>query len=218
MKLVARTLTLGVCLAALAGCSSAPPAKSPTPAPTKAAATATPAATASAVASASASPAASASPSASATPSESGSPSESAGGDTITNEGAGFQLTVPQGWEQHKDGEVFATGPKDGSFIVLFLAPDEDSIEGVVKDLDKLLGKFVQDVKVDGEGKESDTNGMKTFSLSGTGKAEGKDAFWTVDIIKSKKVFLMLSFGDPSKIKPNLKDIEALGDSIKPME
>jgi hypothetical protein len=88
----------------------------------------------------------------------------------------------------------------------------------VVKDLDKLVGKFVQDVKVDGEGKESETNGMKTFSLVGSGKADGKDAFWTVDIVKSKKVFLMLSFGDPAKIKPHLSDIETLGDSIKPME
>ena len=208
MQLVARTLTLGICLAVLAGCSSAPPAASPSPTTS---ASPTPVASPSATASAS--------PSASSTPSPTASSADTAAKEELyRDEKAGFQVMVPAGWKTLKQPNMLVISTADESFLLMFLTQSETYKHDVTKDLDKLLANFLTDITNDGPGKDTDTNGMKTVTTSGTGKMGGKDHLWSLDVIQSKQAFVMVTTFDPKKVEPHKDVILKVGASIQPIK
>ena len=204
-----------VCLgftALLAGCSQ----------PSAPVASATPAA-----ASATASPVATATPAASATPAaESPTPavedSATPGASSETTQGkvdeAGIEFSIPAGWRSDdKDGTI-AVGPADDSCVILFMIPPDQNADKVGEVSEQLLNGLMTDVKAEGEGEQTERNGLKIFTLSGTGKSDGKDMDWNVEVINGKKLLMVTAMGEKAGIEANAKEIGELYQSIKASE
>ena len=203
-------------LVILAGCSQAPTAPAsgtPSKAPSAA-----PSASASAAPSASASPAATGTPAASATPAASGSPAAAGGkGELVTFETAGMSYEIPAGWKKVKeDGTVITSA--DEKMVAVFIEPEQNDIDEILKNIGKEIDKVVKDAKVEGEDSSHEINGMHSRSVSGTGKIEGKDAEWSVEVIGVKKPLIVVEFAEKGAFEANKATYEAFENSFRPAE
>jgi len=125
---------------------------------------------------------------------------------------------VPAGWQQQDVNGHLVCGPADGSVAIMVIIPEEQDFEKACDGLDGLIGEMITDVKVNGEGKEGEHNGMKTFTVDGTGKSEGKDAEWSVDIVAAKKLALILVVGEKAGMEANAETLGKFAESVKMSE
>lgn len=215
---------LGLAAALFAGCASAPPAPSASPKPT----TPSPVASAAPTMAPSAAPTETAAPAGSETPGMEETPAEGetpAGGETpsaeedtpLSHAEAGVTFTVPAGWKHEEVNGHMMVAPPDSSVVVIFNVPAEQDFEKAGKEVDALLASMISDVKVNGEGKEGEHNGMKSFSIEGTGKYEGKDCDWSVDLVKANKILMVIGVGEKAGIEANAEGLTKLFGSLKPL-
>jgi hypothetical protein len=139
------------------------------------------------------------------------------GDNVITNQEAGITFTVPEGWKSEPNGEQIQVSSPDDSVTIVLWVPDTDSFEDAAKAMGDQIDKQLQDVKTDGDGKETTVNGMQAYTLTGTGKYEGTPVNWAVDLIKAKKPFIALSIGESAKLQQHLDGYKKLVQSIKPV-
>ena len=205
MNTLVRTLSAGLCLAALVGCSSAPSNTSPSPA-------------ASATTSTSASPSEAASVAPAATPSGGLTPETNAKEETVSNPKVGFKVTVPAGWQTVKQENMLLMSTKDEACMIMFLTQSDKNDHDVTKDLDKLLGNMMTDVKEQGSKKDVDFNGMKGNSSEGTGTMNGKGMAWMMNVIQAKQPFVMVVVFDPGRVEPHKADMSKIGPSLQPIK
>lgn len=199
-------LSLAATAILFTGCpqTSTPPNTTATPAKPATQTTPPPAATASAT------PAATAS--ASATPGAvSAAPTE------YTAEEAGISVTIPAGWQQGENNGTVVAGPADGTVAVLFHVPDDATMDNIGTQVEELLKGMIEDPKPSGEGKEEERNGMKAYSVQGTGTHEGKPCEWMVDFIANKKVLMVVYVGETAGIEKNQATLAEMIASIKPV-
>lgn len=145
-----------------------------------------------------------------------------AGGETIVNDVAGIEFTIPKGWKAPKsddgDGEFFLVSP-DESLSVTFFVPDDENYEQATKDVVDDLAKFVKKVKITEQGQESTVNGLKTLSIAGSGvdaDNETRRVEWDLTIIDAKKPVFVVSLATPENFPKNAPAYETLVQSVKP--
>lgn len=195
-----KNLILGLCLLISVGCSQ--PASTPS--------TSTPAATAT---SATGSPSPAASPSASESPSD-----QSKGeGTTMTHQECGVEFTLPAGWKQEEGQQHLMVNPEDGTMVVFFITPGEEGVDAAGDAIEKIITEVVQEPEIEGEGEETNINGMEAFSFNGKGKSEGKDVIFSVDFIKAKKPLIVLALGEQDGVAKHAAEVDALAGSLKPI-
>ncbi len=96
--------------------------------------------------------------------------------------------------------------------------PDEDTFDAAVKDLDKELGKTIKNVKTNDKGTTDTHNGMPHFSTGGTGEVEGTTIEWSVDVLKAKKVVIILTFAAPGIAEKHASEAAQFISSIKKIQ
>src|SRR3712207_9071307 len=65
---------------------------------------------------------------------------------------------------------------------MVFWVPEGDTFEAAVDALDEELSKTVKEAKLDGEPKTDTHNGMRHAGVSGSGKVEGANVLFSVDV------------------------------------
>ncbi len=199
-----KNLILGLCLLLSVGCSQpASNTSTSTPAPTSTSATGSP------------SPAGSPATS----PSASESPSDQARGDgtTMTHQECGVEFTLPAGWKQEEGQQHLMVNPEDGTMVVFFITPGEEGVDAAGDAIEKIITEVVQEPEIEGEGEETNINGMEAFSFNGKGKSEGKDVIFSVDFIKAKKPLIVLALGEQDGVAKHAAEVDALAGSLKPI-
>src|SRR6266446_7658250 len=131
---------------------------------------------------------------------------------------AGVQFELPKGWKSKPDGEVITVSTADDSLQLVFWVPAEDTFDAAVKDLDKELGKTIKNVKTNDKGTTDTHNGMPHFSTGGTGEVEGTTIEWSVDVLKAKKVVIILTFAAPGIAEKHASEAAQFISSIKKIQ
>jgi predicted Zn-dependent protease len=131
---------------------------------------------------------------------------------------AGVQFELPRGWKAKPEGEVITVSTADDSLQMVFWVPDEDTFDAAVKDLDKELGKTIKNVKTNDKGTTDTHNGMPHFSTGGTGDVDGTTIEWSVDVLKAKKVVIVLTFAAPGIAEKHANEAAQFIASIKKIQ
>ena len=131
---------------------------------------------------------------------------------------AGVQFELPKGWKAKPDGEVITVSTADDSLQMVFWVPDEDTFDAAVKDLDKELVKTIKNVKTTDKGTTDTHNGMPHFSTGGTGDVDGTTIEWSVDVLKAKKVVIVLTFAAPGIAEKHANEAAQFIASIKKIQ
>ena len=131
---------------------------------------------------------------------------------------AGVQFELPRGWKAKPDGEVITVSTADDSLQMVFWVPDEDTFDAAVKDIDKELGKTIKNVKTTDKGTTDTHNGMPHFSTGGTGDVDGTTIEWSVDVLKAKKIVIVLTFAAPGIVEKHANEAAQFIASIKKIE
>src|SRR5712691_8506402 len=128
---------------------------------------------------------------------------------------AGVEFELPKGWKAKPDGEVITVSTADDSLQMVFWVPDEDTFDAAVKDLDKELDKTIKNIKTTDKGTTDTHNGMPHFSTGGTGDVDGTTIEWSVDVLKAKKVVIVLTFAAPGIAEKHATEAAQFIASIK---
>lgn len=135
--------------------------------------------------------------------------------DTYTHAEGGIQFELPDGWEAEAEGDQLTVGPEDKSISMVFWVPEGDTFEAALDALDEELAKTVKDAKLDGEAKTDTHNGMKHAGVSGSGKVEGAQVLFSVDVLMAKKPVIILIFAAPGQFEKHASEAGALIKSLK---
>lgn len=144
--------------------------------------------------------------------------SSSGAGEVFTHPEAGVQMTLPAGWKSNNEGETMTVGPADNLINVVLWVPKGDDFEKAVDDLADELDKVIKNSKITKPGKETTHNGMKAFTTGGTGEIDGKEIVWSVDMLKAKKPFIVLTFGAPQQSEDHASAYKQFIGSLKQVE
>jgi hypothetical protein len=134
---------------------------------------------------------------------------------TYTHEEGGIQFDAPDGWKSEVDGEQITVSAPDDSISIVFWVPEADTFDAALEALEEELDKMIKNIKLDGEAKADTHNGMKHASLSGSGKVEGADVLWSVDLLMAKKPVIALTFASPGNFEKQAEGYSKLVKSIK---
>lgn len=196
-----KNLILGLCLLISVGCSQ-PTSNTSTSSSTSTTSTAS-----------SATPA----PTPSASASESPSDQAKGEGTTMTHQECGIEFTLPAGWKQEEGQQHLMVNPEDGTVVVFFITPGDEGVDAAGDAIEKIITEVVQEPEIEGEGEETNINGMEAFSFNGKGKSDGKDVIFSVDFIKAKKPLIVLALGEQDGVAKHAKDVDAIASSLKPI-
>jgi hypothetical protein len=152
------------------------------------------------------------------TTSSSNNSSSAGGGETFTHQEGGIQFTAPAGWKAEPNGDRMTLSTSDGSLSVVIFVATEDNLKAATDALDRELGKVVQNVKPNGEAKETNVNGMQAVSQAGTGEVNGQQIQWAVDLLQAKRPVIVLSFADPGVWEKHQGEYQQFAGSIKKVE
>ena len=134
---------------------------------------------------------------------------------TFKHEEGGIQFDAPAGWKSEaEDDQITVSAPDDSISIVLWV-PEADTFDAALDALDEELAKMVKNIKIDGEAKTDTHNGMRHAGLTGSGKIEGADVLWSVDLLMAKKPVIALTFASPGNFEKHAGDYSKLVKSIK---
>jgi predicted Zn-dependent protease len=139
-------------------------------------------------------------------------------GETFTHPEAGVQMTLPAGWKSNNEGETMTVGPADDLINVVLWVPEGDNFEKAVDDLAEEMDKVVKNSKITQPGKETTHNGMQAYTTGGTGEVDGKEIVWSVDMLKAKKPFIVLTFGAPQQSEDHASKYKQFLGSLKQVE
>ena len=137
--------------------------------------------------------------------------------ETYKHAEGGVQFELPDGWKAEAEGEQLTVGPEDDTISMVFWVPEGDTFEAAVDALDEELAKTVKDMKLNGEPKADTHNGMQHVSVSGSGKVEGVQVLFSVDVLMAKKPVIVLSFAAPGMFEKHATAMQSLIKSIKKM-
>ena len=139
-------------------------------------------------------------------------------GETFTHPEAGVQMTLPAGWKSNNEGETMTVGPADDLINVVLWVPEGDDFEKAVDDLAEEMDKVVKNSKITQPGKETTHNGMQAYTTGGTGEVDGKEIVWSVDMLKAKKPFIVLTFAAPQQSEEHANEYKQFIGSLKQVE
>jgi len=142
----------------------------------------------------------------------------SGAGETFTHPEAGVQMTLPAGWMSKNEGETMTVGPADDLINVVLWVPEGDDFRKAVDDLAEELDKVIKNSKITKPGKEITHNGMQAYTTGGTGEVDGKEIVWSVDMLKAKKPFIVLTFGAPQQSEDHASKYKQFIGSLKLVE
>jgi len=152
-----------------------------------------------------------------ATTNDSASPSAGAG-ETFTHAEAGVQMTLSADWKSNNEGETMTVGPADNLINVVLWVPKGDDFQKAVDDLAEELDNVIKNSKITKPGKETTHNGMQAYTTGGTGEVDGKEIVWSVDMLKAKKPFIVLTFGAPQQSEDHASKYKQFIGSLKQVE
>ena len=138
------------------------------------------------------------------------------GAKVFTYPEGGIQCEIPSTWETEVDGELLNISTPDDVLNITLWVLEEGSIEEAAEAIDEELGNVMTDIEM-GEEKEGNLNGMKVYSVSGTGKIDGTTVQWSLALIEAKKPVFALAFAEPDLWEKYQKEFGAFVKSIKRM-
>ena len=142
---------------------------------------------------------------------------DSAAGDVVKIDEAGIMMTVPKGFKFSKDGEDTVVKTEDEGVDIRFTVPKDGDYEKIVSDAVEEMDSYLDDVKVDGEAKETTVSGMKATELNGTAKdADGEEVLWNLTIIDApKKPVLVNIYAEKASLEKNAAAVKSFLESVK---
>ena len=137
--------------------------------------------------------------------------------ETHTHATAKVTFTTPDGWETKKNDEMLATKSADDAAGVLFMIVDGEKLEEAVEEAEKAAKGAVPDLKMEGEPKEAELNGMKTIFIEGAGTADGDAVEVGLAVIQTPSGKFLLALGMAKK-GAHEKEIGEIFQSLKPIK
>lgn len=128
----------------------------------------------------------------------------------------GIQFEVPPTWKTELEDDVLRISTPDDVLNISFWVHKEGSIEDAAEEIGKELGKVMTNIEM-GEEEEGNINGMKAYSVSGTGDVQGTTVHWSLNLIEAKKPVFALSFAAPNLWEKHEKEYNTFVKSIKRM-
>jgi hypothetical protein len=136
------------------------------------------------------------------------------GDNVYTSAEGGIQFEVPPTWKTEIEGEVIKISTPDDVLNISLWVHKEGDIEEASQEIGKELAKVMTNIEM-GKEQENTLNGMKVYSVTGTGDIEGTKVQWSVDVIEAKKPVFALSFAAPNLWEKHQKEFKAFVNSIK---
>lgn len=134
---------------------------------------------------------------------------------TVSHPEAGLQFDVPAGWKTDEEGEQYRLVSADGDISVTFWVPVEGDFENAAKAIGEEIGKQLTDLKYDAEPRQDKHNGMDHISVTGSGKAEGRNVNFSADMLRAKRPVIILTFSSPENFKHHEAEYSKFVSSIK---
>jgi predicted Zn-dependent protease len=135
----------------------------------------------------------------------------------MTHQECGVEFTLPAGWKQEEGQQHLMVNPEDGTMVVFFITPGDEGVDAAGDAIEKIITEVVQEPEIEGEGAETNINGMEAFSFNGKGKSDGKDVIFSVDFIKAKKPLIVLALGEQEGVAKHATEVDAIASSLKPI-
>ncbi|MEW6277066.1 MAG: hypothetical protein AB1758_00485 [Candidatus Eremiobacterota bacterium] len=139
-------------------------------------------------------------------------------GTVMTHEECGVEFVVPAGWNKEESEGALAIESGDGKMLVMFLTPPEENFEDAVNNVAAELDKVIQEAQTDGDPEETEVAGMKAVSLTGTGKVDGKEVAWSMDLIGANKPMMVVSIADKEALQDHMEAYQGMVSSFKKVE
>ena len=138
-------------------------------------------------------------------------------GETVIMEAVGLTYKIPAGWKKNPNG---ALESPDGAIGVALIEPADGEAKAVIGKLGTVLEALMTDVKVTGDETSHEVNGINSFYVQGTGKLKegGKEVEWAVEIMKAKKVLVLLEFFEPGAYEKQQPTFDAFEGSFTAIE
>jgi predicted Zn-dependent protease len=134
---------------------------------------------------------------------------------TFTHSDSGLQFDLPDGWQSEADGEMLTVSSPDDTLSIVFWVTEADDFEAAAEALGEELGKQVKNLKLDGEPKEGQHNGMEYASVTGTGQVDGVNVAFSADLLMAKKPVIILTFASPENFAKHQGAYAKLVKSIR---
>jgi len=121
----------------------------------------------------------------------------------MSHKEGGIQFALPAGWQSDADGDRLLVHSPDKSVAIVFYVATEDNFEAAVKAMTEEVDKIIDNVKVTNKGKESEVNGLSSYSVSGVGTMDDKPIAWDVTLLAAKRPVIVMGFAEPASWKKN---------------
>lgn len=131
------------------------------------------------------------------------------------HEPGGIQFVLPKGWKAEPDGDILTVSSADEEMSVMFWVSSENDFDAAVDAVADELDNIIKNPKFAKDGVEGALNGMKAFSLSGSGQYEGANVLWDLTVVAAKKPVFVVSFANPQHLQKHAAAYGALAKSIK---
>ena len=122
---------------------------------------------------------------------------------------------MPAGWKTDEEGEQYRLLSADGDISVTFWVPVEGDFQNAAKAIGEEIGKQLTDLKYDAEPRQDKHNGMDHVSVTGSGKAEGRNVTFSADLLQAKKPVIILTFTSPENFRRHEAEYSKFVSSIK---
>jgi predicted Zn-dependent protease len=139
------------------------------------------------------------------------------GGTTYTHQEGGIQFTSPAGWKEKNEGDTVILSTPDDELEVYFYIPKDNDYDSATKDVADDLERYVKNIKITRQGEEGTLNGLKTYSVSGTGESDGEQVVWDLTVVGGKKPVYVVSTATPANFPKHESAYNSLITSIKPL-
>jgi hypothetical protein len=133
---------------------------------------------------------------------------------------AGIQFTVPGGWYYETKDADFEFYPPDKDLVIQVSIAEPKDAEGLVKDLISHLEKTYKNIEM-GEPKDTESNGLKGWELSGTVKDKDGNVLYVYYLMFATpkgKILEIYEVGYEEVIKKYKKEFDLIDESLKPLE
>jgi predicted Zn-dependent protease len=133
----------------------------------------------------------------------------------FTHEKAGIKFEKPDGWKHEADGDTMTLYAPDHSMSIVITVAQEDSLDQAINELDSELSNVMTDIESNGKPQKSDVNGMTTYTVAGTGKIQGTDVSWAVDLLQARRPVFVITFGKTGEWDEHKDEYAAFARSIR---
>lgn len=137
---------------------------------------------------------------------------------TLTHQGVGLSIDIPDDWTTEADGDVLSASPKSEDLaLMLWGITDAANLEKALEELGTELDKVIKDSKPTGDPEEGKINGLDAIMMEGTGTVDGTKIEFGLVLVHNGagKFLIVIGFGTPDATKKYDEQLGKILQSVK---